>query len=544
MTRRFVRAAFPALSLCCLAFGCSKPEPSTELRASLSDAATVRLGIRPDGATTLRPDESQLSPELRQVFEYIDAHTDDHVLNLQTWIQQPGIAETKEGVPESAQLVKDLFDRLKCQESTIHEVGETEWGAIGSPVVYARCDEGAPRTLLMYWMYDTLPVTEPDAWTAPPFAGVLRERPPYPRVLIGRGASRAKGPQMVMWNTLMSIKAVAGKLPVNVIAVAGGDGERLSIGVRKFVKENVDLFRGADALWAVGSQSTTGRGSIQGASEGFVAFELRTSGERWGRGPTHGPIHGRNARAVDNPAWRHMRMLDTLVSGDGYQTEIEGFYDDVKDLTEAQQRRLEADASALDLEETAKRIGVPRINMDSLEYLRRVRFGVSINVDAIWGGNTLSGAGGAIVPNEIISRHTIQYVPNQDGLDLVAKIRRHLDRNAYEDVDLKVLGDVPWCEVELSGDLTTAQARALDTFGIAYTPPDETPARARLPYWPAYLFGRDPIAIPISRASAGRGGRARLPDEYYVIEGAGEVYGMAGAEKLQATVLYNYAGEN
>jgi hypothetical protein len=30
-------------------------------------------------------------------------------------------------------------------------------------------------------------------------------------------------------------------------------------------------------------------------------------------------------------------------------------------------------------------------------------------------------------------------------------------------------------------------------------------------------------------------------NEYYVIEGAGEIYGMAGAEKSFATILYSYA---
>ena len=37
---------------------------------------------------------------------------------------------------------------------------------------------------------------------------------------------------------------------------------------------------------------------------------------------------------------------------------------------------------------------------------------------------------------------------------------------------------------------------------------------------------------------------AHAANEYFVIEGAGKVYGMAGAEKSIATVLYNYAGKN
>ena len=64
-------------------------------------------------------------------------------------------------------------------------------------------------------------------------------------------------------------------------------------------------------------------------------------------------------------------------------------------------------------------------------------------------------------------------------------------------------------------------------------------------YWPAYLFGGDyAVNMPISDAGAGYGGNAHAANEFYVIEGAGKVYGMAGAEKTLATVLYNYAGKN
>ena len=56
-------------------------------------------------------------------------------------------------------------------------------------------------------------------------------------------------------------------------------------------------------------------------------------------------------------------------------------------------------------------------------------------------------------------------------------------------------------------------------------------------YWPAYLFGKSPINIPISGAGAGYGAGSHANNEFYVIEGAGQVYGMAGAEK--ATIRDN-----
>jgi hypothetical protein len=70
-------------------------------------------------------------------------------------------------------------------------------------------------------------------------------------------------------------------------------------------------------------------------------------------------------------------------------------------------------------------------------------------------------------------------------------------------------------------------------------------------YWPSYLFNNGkvgqkvaPVGMPIGGGRVGQGGRAHAANEFYVIEGAGNTYGMAGAEKSVATVLYNYAGLN
>jgi acetylornithine deacetylase/succinyl-diaminopimelate desuccinylase-like protein len=70
-------------------------------------------------------------------------------------------------------MVQGMFQQLGCQESRVYDVPMTEFGQPGNPVVYARCDEGAEKTLLIYWMYDTMPVTQPDAWISPPFQARL-----------------------------------------------------------------------------------------------------------------------------------------------------------------------------------------------------------------------------------------------------------------------------------------------------------------------------------------------------------------------------------
>jgi acetylornithine deacetylase/succinyl-diaminopimelate desuccinylase-like protein len=514
--------------------------------AASSASSTPKLGIRPHGDETVKIDSSKVPDEVKKVYDYIDAHIDEHTVAFQKWIQQPSISNTGEGIQESAQMVKGFFDELGCQRSEVHDVGLTEYGTPGNPVVYARCDEGAPRTLLIYWMYDTMPITQPDAWIVPPFEGRIVELPPFKKVLMGRGATNSKGPQIAQLNAFRAIKAVHGKLPVNLIVIAEGDEERMSIGLRKFVRDHPELFKDAEAMYRFGGQGFSGGGEFSGGSEGCVYIELTTSGEKWGRGPTKSDIHGANKRSVDSPAWRHIQMLHTLISPDGNRTNVPGFYDNAEPLSADEMEKLERQAKRLDMKIAAENLGVGRfIADDPLEYLKMARYGISFNMDGIWGGNMYGGGAGAILPNKITSKHNMRYVPNMNGPDLVKKIRAFLDAKGFQDVELKLIGDVPWSKMRYDTDIANALRTTYDIFGINYTEPAANESILG-GYWPAYLFVNDeksPIKIPIVGGAAGHGGGAHAANEYYVIEGAGKVYGLAGAEKSVATVLYAFAGK-
>jgi len=492
-------------------------------------------GIRPNGDTEISIDMSKIkNPDLPKIYAYIDSHIDEHVRNLQKWIQQPSISNTGEGIQESAQMVKGYFDQLGCQQSKVYDPGITEWGQQSNPVVYAKCDEGAKRTILIYWQYDTMPVTQPDLWVRPPFAGDLIEQPPYKKVLIGRGATNSKGPEMSQWNALMAIKAVKGKLPVNIIFVAEGDEERMDVGLRTFVKAHPDLFKSAEALYG------------PGPSEGCLFVELTTSGKSWGRGPTYSDIHGANKRSVDSPAWRHIKMLSTLVADNGNKVLIPGFYDNIEPLTAAEKTSLEEAAKTMKPEDAAKNLGVARFIADKpLDIVTMQRHGTSFNLDGIWSGNMFPGGSGAILPNTITSKHNIRYVPNMTGPDIVKKLRAYLDKEGYQDVQIHVVGDVPWAKQRHDSEIAKASDRMFDAFGSQRrSPPVENQASIMGGYWPAYLFSGDPISLPIAGGAVGSGGGAHAANEFYVIEGAKKTYGMAGAEKSVATVLYNFAGLN
>ena len=171
------------------------------------------------------------------------------------------------------------------------------------------------------------------------------------------------------------------------------------------------------------------------------------------------------------------------------------------------------------------------------------RYGTSLNLDGIWGGNMFPGGSGAILPNRIVSKHNFRYVPNMDGMDIVDKLRKHLDKHGYQDVEINVVGDVPWAKMSYDNDLAYAVNDMFKAFGK--DPDTQVPHESILGgYWPAYLFAGDVLDIPIAGGNVSAGGNSHAANEFFVIEGAGNTYGMAGAEKSIATALFNYAGLN
>ena len=522
--------------------GCSNKTSSV---SASSKQEALTHNYRPDGDTTAKIDMSQIkSEELKKVFANIDEHFDEHVERLRKWIKQPSISNSGEGIPESAEMVKGFFDELGCQQSRVYDTGVTEWGLPGNPVVYAKCDEGAPKTIAIYWQYDTMPVTQPDAWRVPPFDAAIVPDGKFKKVLIARGATNSKGPEMSEYNALRAIKEVRGKLPVNIVFVAEGDEERMDIGLRNFVRDHPDLFKNVDAMYGGGS------------SEGCVYIQLTTSGKAWGRGPVQSDIHGANKRSVDSPAWRHIKMLASLVSDDGNTPLIQGWNENKLPPTKEQLDALRKRTADADLATMEQNLGVARyIADDPFDVMRMQTYETSFNLDGIWGGNMYADAAGAILPNKITSKHNIRYVPNMSGIDLVKKVRAQLDRNGYKDVELKIIGDVPWSTVDPKNDVNAAASKMYQAFGAKsrrMIAANHVPEPAEMGgYWPSYLFNNGkvgqrvaPVGFPIGGGSVGMGGRAHAANEFYVIEGAGDTYGMAGAEKSIATVIYNFAGLN
>ena len=98
----------------------------------------------------------------------------------------------------------------------------------GKPGVFATLDAGADTTLGVYFMYDVKQF-DPAEWSSPPLEGRLVDRPGLGSVMVGRGATNTKGPQMAFLAALHAFKA-AGQPPTRQHRprLRGRGGDRLA----------------------------------------------------------------------------------------------------------------------------------------------------------------------------------------------------------------------------------------------------------------------------------------------------------------------------
>jgi acetylornithine deacetylase/succinyl-diaminopimelate desuccinylase-like protein len=466
----------------------------------------------------------------REVFARIDERLEADILRLQTFVQQPSISAEGFGIRECAELLRGYLAALGCDPAEVVETG-------GHPVVYGERWVGAPKTLLIYLMYDTQPVSG-ENWSVPPLAGRIVQRPDFGRCLIARGAKNSKGPLRAFLNAVEAIEEVTGSLPVNLLFVAEGEEELGSPHLPRFVESYADRLVRADAmLHPYALQEPDGRVLIWPGTKGLLYVEVEASGERWGRGPRAYDIHASQKAIVDNPAWRLVTALATLVAGDGNSVTVEGFHDNVRPPTAAEEAAVNALAKTFRIE-PFKQLWQVDTFLDeetTLGLLRRYFFSPTLNLDGVWGGYTGPGSK-TVLPHRATAKLDARLVPDQGKEEILGKLRRHLDDRGYADLDLRLMGGGEWAQTSPDAPIVQAAVAGLRELGVE---PEVWPRNVG--FFPAYLFNRPPLDLPFCAAGLGHGGRAHSPDEYFVLDGNDRVVGLAGCEKSYAAILFQFA---
>lgn len=494
-------------------------------RFGLTTVAVVALMAGPLSAET---------PDRAKIVALVERQHDTTIKALQDWVAIPTIAAEKRGTPEGAEYMRKLALDAGFQQAKIIPTD-------GVPAVFATLDQGAPITLGIYFMYDVKQF-DPAEWNTPPLDATLVDRPGDGLAIVGRGVVNQKGPQMAFLSAIKAIQASGRKLPVNIVLVAEGEEEVASTHFDQVVavpEVQAALAKTIGVFIPSANQNKDGSAGITLGAKGAVEFQLVVGGETSDKYPKT-DIHSSNYARIESPAWRLVKALDTLVADDGHTPAIDGWFENVQTLN-PRQKQLIAESAKPELEKQEKALlGVGRWidNEDYVTSLERFYSQPTVNIQGLVSGYTGQG-GKTVLPGRAEAKLEFRLVPKMTKDEAVTKLKAHLAKRGFDDVQVTVSGGYGPNETDEDSVLIRAQKRLFDETGVPYT---IRPRNAGS--WPGVVFNGAPLNLPASQFGLGRGGGAHAPNEWFLIESTDpKVYGLDEATMAYVDYLYVLAEE-
>ena len=473
--------------------------------------------------------------KLKDAYSRIDRDISKHIGSTRKLLMQPSSSQQDIGIEKCAELVARMYRNAGCEKV---EIVETK----GNPVVQGECRGDSDKTVLAYFMYDTMPFNEP-GWNHPAMgAKIVDMNLPAGKVksIVNRGADNTKGPLAAFLNSIEACSKSVGRPPCNLILVAEGEEELGSPNLPDYVKKNKKRLSMADACYfPYFAQDPDGARTLMLGVKGVVYFELECSGKLWGRGPEEFAVHSSSKSWLDSPVWRFIHALKTMTSDDGNRVLIDGFYDDVAPPTKEDEEVISEAAKTWNPKTAKEAMKVSKFiipETDREKLIKLYSFTSTLNIDGIWGGWIEKGSK-TVLPHKVTCKIDIRVVPNQKKDDMMPLVRRHLDRHGYKDIKMtEVDTGYDWCRCSVKEPVVQAMIRSQEAFG------------GRPQVWPTsggsvpfFVFNRI-LGMPFTMGGIGHSDLAHSPNEYMVVEGNKKIAGLKDIEKFMVRFLSEYAG--
>ena len=501
---------------------------ATDRRTLLTGAAAIGAGalFAPGPALAQSGDMAALK-------RAVAANHDAAVKRLKDWIAVPSIAAENRDMQKGAEYMAALARDAGFTDARVLPTD-------GAPGVVGTMDNGAQRWVGVYFMYDVKQY-DPAEWTlGPPLEGRIVDKPGWGKVMVGRGAVNQKGPESAFLAACHAFKTAGRKPPVNLVLICEGEEEIASPHFKQLATrpEVLALLKKCEGIFIpAGWQGANGGVTVNLGSKGTVELELIVTGEKWGRGPRQ-DLHSSYKAMVDSPAWRLVHALDTLVTADGNTPAIDGWFDNVRPLSDREKALIAEGAKGNAEADAKKQMGVERW-IDDLPYdqaLQRLASQPTVNIEGLVAGYTGPG-GKTILPSRAVAKIDLRLVPNQTRAECERKLRAHLDKRGFQDVEIKVGGGYDPTETAEDSRLIRAEIATYQRNGVAVT------LNPRLAgSWPGAGVTAPPVSIPAGHFGLGHGSGAHAPDEYFLIESTNpKVMGYDGATLGFVDFLYTMA---
>lgn len=356
-------------------------------------------------------------------WESIVAHSMERTAaDIRTLCRQPSVAAQGVGIAETVQLVAGLAEMAGGWVQVLDDCG-------GNPIVHVEFSPGPGgarnRTLLYYNHYDVQPPDPLDAWTSPPFAPEIRDGK-----LFARGAADNKG-DLVARLTAVRLLREHGGLPCRVKFLIEGEEEIGSPSISRAMDRHAARFAADACIWEFGDVDSRGRPQLYGGVKGMAYLQL------WSRVAAV-DLHSALGAVVESAGWRLVQALATLKDPEGHIL-IDDFAENICRPTMAVRRmtdRIPFEGNGL-----RQRLGLTRplltdgLDQDPAEALC---FEPTCTICGLESGYTGPGSK-TVLPRAAQAKVDCRLVPDQDPAEIFYKVRRHLERRGFRDIEVELI---------------------------------------------------------------------------------------------------------
>jgi acetylornithine deacetylase/succinyl-diaminopimelate desuccinylase-like protein len=292
----------------------------------------------------------------------------------------------------------------------------------GMPALYAEVPGAGRRKVLLYEHYDVQPVDPIELWDSKPFEPVEKDGRLY-----ARGVADDKADVMARIHALETLKSL-GDIPLTVRFLVEGEEEIGSKSFEKIAHAHADQLQADGCLWESGGFDGAGNPTLFFGVRGLLYVQLRVKMLAFDQ-------HSAFASIYPSAAMYLVQALASLRDQD-MNIRIEGFYDGMLEPTEADLKLLAKIDP--DTDDRRKLVGYESLIRDPApdRVIEQLLFTPTCNIAGLTNGYQGPGSK-TVLGAEASAKLDFRLIPNQDPHDILAKLRRHLDLNGFEKVEIE-----------------------------------------------------------------------------------------------------------
>jgi acetylornithine deacetylase/succinyl-diaminopimelate desuccinylase-like protein len=292
-----------------------------------------------------------------------------------------------------------------------------------NPLIVSKVEGKLKKSLLIYMMYDTQPVSQEKEWISSPFGAEIKILPsPLNKLgncIIARGAYNSKTPLLCFLNVVKILKKI-NCLPISLVLLFDGDEEKGSPSLLNFlkIKNNQEIFKNCmDVYYPSTKQDISKKSILKLGYKGILSLAIKISSRN--KEP-----HSAFSGILPNPAADLVSLLNTIYTNNEFQ--IKSLKIPYK-LTVDEQSLIDTLLKKINFNEIKKKAGIEQTIEDNpQEAFFNYLFKPTFNISTLKSGFLNEGIKN-YVPNQAICNIDIRFPYDVSTEEIFKEIKEKIE---------------------------------------------------------------------------------------------------------------------